>query len=99
MSASPKVLVNSSFSAKKWSQQKNTENLSTYYKNVQKGGGASPDSHRRTGLQILGGGGRMSVRPTSTENTQELLGGPGVCSPGEILKSTVSKMPFPAFWG
>ena len=42
----------------------------------------------------------MDVSPPDERGTHEnSKGGPGVCSPGEILKSRVSKMPFPAFWG
>ena len=30
---------------------------------------------------------------------RDLYGGPGACTPWEILKSKASEMPFPALWG
>ena len=40
----------------------------------------------------------MTVCPTSTEGARTARGSGGMC-PREILKSRVSKMPFPAIWG
>ena len=52
--------------------------------------------HRRTGQEILGGGGVKLVCPTSCI-AANVLGGSGASSPRKILKCRVSQMPFPAF--
>ena len=52
--------------------------------------------HRRTGLEILGGGHEF-VR--LAPKAREPLGGSGGMLPRKILKNRVSLMPFPAFCG
>ena len=50
--------------------------------------------HRRTGLEILGGGPEFA---RLAPKTREPLGGCGGMLPRKILKNRVSLMPFPAF--
>ena len=52
--------------------------------------------HRRTGLEILGGGGYEFAR--LAPKAQDPLGGFGDMLPRNILKNRVSLMPFPALW-
>ena len=53
--------------------------------------------HRRTDLEILGGGGRQEFARLAPK-AREPLGGSGGTLPRKILKNRVSLMPFPAFW-
>ena len=53
--------------------------------------------HRRTGLEIWGGGADMNL-PDSRRRRENLGGGGGGMLPRKILKNRVSLMPFPAFW-
>ena len=53
--------------------------------------------HRRTGLEILGGGGGHKFARLAPK-ARELLRGSGGMLPRKILKNRVSLMPFPAFW-
>ena len=52
--------------------------------------------HRRTGLEIWGGGVHKFTR--LAPKARELLRGSGGMLPRKILKNRVSLMPFPAFW-
>ena len=54
--------------------------------------------HRRTGLEILGGGGGRQEFARLAPKAREPLGGSGGMLPRKILKNRVSLMPFPAFW-
>ena len=51
--------------------------------------------HRRTGLEILGGGQEFA---RLVPKAREPLGGSGGMLPRKILKNRVSLMPFPEFW-
>ena len=53
--------------------------------------------HRRTGLEILGGGGGYEFARLAPK-ARELLRVSGGMLPRKILKNRVSLMPFPAFW-
>ena len=53
------------------------------------------DSHRRTGLEILGGGHEFA---RLAQKAREPLGRSGAMLPRKTLKNRVSLMPFPAFW-
>ena len=52
--------------------------------------------HRRTGLEIFGGGGRHEFARLAPK-AREPLGGSGSMLPWKILKNRVSLMPFPVF--
>ena len=51
------------------------------------------DTHRRTGLEILGGGGGHEFARLAPK-AREPLGGFGAMVPRKILKNRVSLMPF-----
>ena len=53
--------------------------------------------HRRTGLEIWGGGGGHEFSRLAPK-AREPLGGLAAMLPRKILKNRVFLMPFPAFW-